>query len=106
MKWKVGSRVIEITGLQEAQPKKEISSLFHLGSYVEEISAQRMRRISQREPVFIPVIRSVEETSEKIVEINEEKTKTEYPVAVQEILEEFSDVFPKDLPRGLPLFVK
>ena len=40
MKWKVGSRVIEITGLQEAQPKKEISSLFHLGSYVEEISAQ------------------------------------------------------------------
>ena len=39
MQWKVGSTVIEITGLQEAQKKKEISSLFHLGSYVEEISA-------------------------------------------------------------------
>ena len=43
MKWKMGSRVIEITGLQEAQKKPEISSLFSLGSYVEEISAQRMR---------------------------------------------------------------
>ena len=61
-----------------------------------------MRRISQREPVFLAVIRSVEEMNEKIVEIDEEKTKTEYPIAVQEILEEFSDVFPKDLPRGLP----
>ena len=37
MKWKVGNRVVEITGLQEAQPKKEISSSFYLGSYVEEI---------------------------------------------------------------------
>ena len=82
MKWKVGSRVIEIARLQEAQPKKDISSLFHLGSYVEEISAQRMRRISQREPVFIAVIRSVEETNEKTVEINEETTKREDPVAV------------------------
>ena len=60
-----------------------------------------MCRISQREPVFIAVIRSVEETNEKIVELNEEKTKTEYPVAVQEILEGFSDVFPKGLPREL-----
>ena len=75
MKWKVGSRVIDLTRLQEAQQKKEISSLFHLGSYVEEISAQRMRRISQREPVFIAVIRLVEETNEKVVEINKEKTK-------------------------------
>ena len=106
MKWKVGSRVIEITGLQEAQPKKEISSLFHLGSYVEEISAQRMRRISQREPVFIAVIRSVEEMNEKIVEINEEKTKTEYSVAVQEFRRNFLMYFLKTCREDYPLFVK
>ena len=48
MKWKVGSRVIEITGLQETQQKENVSSFFALGSYVEEISVQRMRRIAQR----------------------------------------------------------
>ena len=100
--WKVGSRVMEITGLQNAQEKERISSLFHLGSYVEEISAQRMRRLAQREPVFLTVVRSVPETNEEIVEINEDKTKTEYPVAVREILQDFSDIFPKDLPVGLP----
>ena len=30
------------------------------------------------------------------------KQITEYPIAVQEILEVFSDVFPKNLPKGLP----
>ena len=40
--------------------------------------------------------------NEEIVEINEEKTKTEYPIAVQKILRDFADVFPKDLPVGLP----
>ena len=93
---------MEITGLQNAQEKEKISSLFHLGSYVEEISAQRMRRLAQREPVFLAVVRSVPETNEEIVEINEDKTKTEYPVAVREILQDFSDIFPKDLPVGLP----
>ena len=28
--------------------------------------------------------------------------KTSYPIQVQAILNEFSDVFPKDLPGGLP----
>ena len=73
-----------------------------MGSYVEEISAQRMRRLAQREPVFLAVVRSVPEMNEKVVEINEERTKTEYPVEVQKILREFADVFPKDLPIGLP----
>ena len=97
---------MEITGLQESQPKKEISSLFHLGSYVEEISAQRMRRISQREPFFIVVIRSVEEMNEKIVELNEEKIKTEYPVAVQEIWRNCLMYFLRTCREDYPLFVK
>ena len=86
---------MEITRLQNAQEKEKICSLFHLSIYVEEISAQR-------EPVFLAVVRSVPENNEKIVEINEDKTKTEYPVAVREILQDFSDIFPKDLPVGLP----
>ena len=102
MQWHQGSRLIEITGVKAALEKEQMSSLFHIGSYVEEISAQRMRRLSQREPVFLAVVRSVIETNEGVVEMNEEKTKTEYPVVVQGILQEFEDVFPKDLPKELP----
>ena len=102
MQWKLDSRVVEITGIQTTQENEQISSLFHLGSYVEEISAQRMRRLAQREPVFLAVVRSVPEMNEEVVEINEERTKTEYPIEVQKILREFVDVFPKDLPIGLP----
>ena len=102
MQWKVGSRVMEITGVQAAPEKEKISSLFDLGSYIEEISAQRMRRLAQKEPVYLAVVRSVPETNEEIVERNEEKTKTVDPIVVQEILQDFEDVFPKDLPVGLP----
>ena len=102
MQLNLGSRVVEITGEKEIPGKEEIASLFHTGSYVEEISAQRMRRLSQREPVFLAVVRSVPEMNEEVVEVNEEKTKTEYPVVVQGILQDFEDVFPKDLPVGLP----
>ena len=102
MQWKLGNRVVEITGEQPAQENDQISSLFHLGSYVEEISAQRMHRMAQKEPVFLAIVRSVPEMNEEIVEINEEKTKTEYPIVVQKILRDFAEVFPKDLPVGLP----
>ena len=39
---------------------------------------------------------------DQVVTVNEDQTKTEYPMQVQELLNEFSDVFPKDLPAGLP----
>ena len=38
----------------------------------------------------------------QIVTINEETTSTEYPVQVQQLLNDFSDIFPKELPAGLP----
>ena len=38
----------------------------------------------------------------EIVTVNEETTRTEYLVQVQALLNEFSDVFLKDLPVGLP----
>ena len=82
MQWNVGSRVVEITGVTSTPENEQMSSLFHVGSYVEEISAQRMRRLAQREPVFLAVVRSVPEMNEKVVEVNEEKTKTEYPIIV------------------------
>ena len=65
-----------------------------------------MRKLAKREPVYLAVIRMVEKSeepaNEAVVTVNEEKTKTPYPVQVQTLLTEFSDVFPKDLLAGLP----
>ena len=39
---------------------------------------------------------------DQIVTVNEDQTKTEYPKQVQDLLNEFIDVFPKELLAGLP----
>ena len=44
----------------------------------------------------------MENDDDQIVEINDDKTKTPYPEEVQNILRKYADVFPKDLPVGLP----
>ena len=114
MQWKMGKRIIKVTGLSEAHTAMNASSLFDLKMTVETISAQRMRRIAKKEPVYLMVVRTnedaaiagIEETEptndDQIVTVNEDTTRTEYPVQVQELVTEFADIFPKELPAGLP----
>ena len=84
---------------------KIVSSIFEQGNAIEQISAQRMRKLAKRDKVFVAMIRTIEneEMNKKTVTVNEEKTITTFLEQVQAILDEFSDVFLKDLPGGLTL---
>ena len=86
--------------------QKLFQFLFQQQVTVEEISVQRMRKLAKQEPVYLAVVRTMKKSkelaNEAIVTVNEDKTKTPYPVQVQTLLTEFSDVFPKDLPAELP----
>ena len=93
-----------VTG-ESALPESEMaSSIFQSNCIVNQVSTQRMRKLAKTEVVFLAVVRTTnEETRNEVtVIVNENQTKTSYPVEVQAILNESSDVFPKDLPGSLP----
>ena len=73
-----------MTGVSDAQNSKIVSSLFQQQVTVEEISVQQMRKLAKREPLYLVVVRTMEETqepsNEAIITVNEGKTKTPYPV--------------------------
>ena len=54
-----------------------------------------MRKLAKTEPIFVVVIRTNEDSEQEeeptnedqIVTVNEDQTRTEYPVQVQELLE-------------------
>ena len=106
----MGKRTIKVAGVSDAHAEKNASSLFQSTVIIEEISVQRMRKLAKTEPVYVAVVRANEITEQKedptnehqVVIVNEDQTKTEYPMQVQELLNDFLDVFPKELPTGLP----
>ena len=104
MQWKVGTRLVTVIG-ESALPESEMaSSIFQSNCTVHQISAQRMRKLAKTEAVFLTVVRTTNEETrnETTGTVNDDQTKTSYPVQAQAILNELSDVFPKDLPGGLP----
>ena len=109
----VGKRTVLLKGESEQPPSAKLSSLFSSDFIVEQISAQRMRRVSQREPVYLAIVRSVwtsettqskaeKDSEDPTVQVNGDRTTTPHAVEVQDILNQFSDVFPRELPTGLP----
>ena len=81
------------------------------------ISVQRMRRLSRKELVYLAVIRTTNGTKNEdtkidpniadsvkqcTVTMNDDKTQTQYPKEVQVILNDYANVFPRELPIGLP----
>ena len=56
-----------------------------------------MTKLAKTESVFLAVVRTTNEETrnESTVIVNEDKTKTPYPVEVKALLDEFSGVFPR-----------
>ena len=94
-----------------------ISSLFQKNFVVEMISVQRMRRLSRKELVYLAVIKTTNDTEnedteigpniadsmkQSIVTVNNDRTQTQYPKELQVILDDYANVFPRELPAGLP----
>ena len=115
--WKMGTREIIVQGVQDPQGPEMISSLFQKNFAVEMISVQRMRRLSRKEPVYLAVIRTTNDTENEDTEIdsniadsmkqntitvNDDRTQTQYPKELQVILDDYAYVFPRELPAGLP----
>ena len=106
MEWQMAKRRIAVTRVSNAQNSKITSSLFQQQITKEEIFVQGMKKLTKWEPVYLAVVRTIEDqnklANEEVATMNEDKTKTLYQMQVQALLNEFSDVFPKDLPARLP----
>ena len=76
-----------------------------------------MRRLSRKEAIYLAVIRTTNDTGNEdteidpniadsvkqcIVTVNDDKTQTQCPKEVQVILDDYVDVFLRELPTGLP----
>ena len=66
--------------------------------------SSKNEEVGQNRINVLVVVRTMNEESrnESTVTVNEDKTKTPYPLELQAILDEILDVFPKDLLGGLP----
>ena len=68
--------------------------------------ASRIIRKKQTDRAFIGFIRKVEACTEGSEEVQQENTtdkwQSDLPAAVREVLQEYDDVFPDDLPKGIP----
>ena len=84
MEWKIGKRTISVNGVQHSHNLVIAASIFQRSCTVEQISAQRMKKLAKNEAVFLAMVREMYEESrnEGIVIVNVDQTKTLYPVEV------------------------
>ena len=68
--WKMGKRDIVVQGVQDPQGPEMISNLFQKNFAVEMILVQRMRRLLRKEPVYLAVIRTTNDTENEDTEID------------------------------------
>ena len=118
--WRAGTISIQVgkktVVLESDYPTTEgakLSSIFGKRAVSVQVSAQRMKRLARTEDVYVAIVRpSLEDKTDQedqeqqevnaIVELDDEKIDTPFPREIKDILVEFSDVFPKELPAGLP----
>ena len=109
----VGNRMVILRSDKPTEGDLGLSSIFEKRAVSRQISAQQMKRLARKEQVYMALVRpmwedSVEEGDREfkelnaILELDDAKIETPFPREVKDILVEFEDIFPKELPAGLP----
>ena len=109
VKINVRKSIVELNRVQEVERKEKFSSISSREIERKEISTQCKQPLAQKEPVYLAVVRLVENDDDRkelsddsIVEINEDNTKTPYLKEVKKILLEYVGIFLKYLPTRWP----
>ena len=76
--WKMGSRIITVQGLKEPHSPGIVSSLFQRRETVELISAQRMRKLARKEPVYVAMVRTTNDDPAETVKTTYEAPRSMY----------------------------
>ena len=109
-----GKKTVVLQSDNPAEDGANLSSLFGKRAMSMQVSAQKMKKLARHEDVYLAVVRPIEEEDKRdhedqefkevnaIVELDDAKIETPFPREVKDILVEFSDVFPAELPPGLP----
>ena len=80
----MGKRTISVNGVQDPHNSVIATSIFQRSCTVEQISAQEIRKLAKNEAVSLAVVREMNEESgnEGTMIVNEDQTKTSYPIEV------------------------
>ena len=109
----VGKRKVVLKSDTPTAGGREISSIFGRRAESKQVSALQMKRLARKEKVYVALVRpTLEDKGDKkdqefmeanaIMDLDDAKIETPFPREVKDILVEFQEVFPKELPAGLP----
>ncbi|MCG8669978.1 MAG: reverse transcriptase family protein, partial [Pseudomonadales bacterium] len=109
----VGKKTVVLKSDNPTDGAPRLSSVLGKRAMSMQVSAQRMKRLARHEDVYVAIVRpTLEDKTDQedqefkevnaIVELDDAKIETPFPKEVKDILVEFSDVFPVELPPGLP----
>ena len=109
----MGKKIVVLRGDKPISGGLGLSSIFGKKGMSMQISAQIIERLARQEEMYVALVRPSFKDKGKeedrqfkelsaIVELEDAKIETPFPREMKEILVEYSNVLPRELPAGLP----